>query len=365
MKSNKIVFIANSLSIQRVIKRINSFVDAGYNVEVYGFMRSDVGHNGNVDIRFKYSVIGEFPNSMPYIKRLFLMHKCIKDIIPSVSDGNTLLYLFGLETALVTTRLTKTPYVYEEADLVHTYIGNRFVRSFLEKKDVNIIKKSQLTVLTSEGFVDYHFGINPPSNITVVSNRLNPSVLNLKKETKPNLDVKHLKFGFVGSFRFDSIVNFCRVFVKEYPQHEMHVYGVIDDTNRAFFSQFDNFYYHGPFKNPDDLPNIYANIDLSLSTYDATTVNARYAEPNKMYEAIYFDTPIIVSKDTYLEKKVRNLGIGYAIDALADEEILSFVNGLSIESIDKCVYNLKKINKSEAVNSTDKLFEHINKIVLN
>lgn len=363
MKSKKIVFIVNSLSIQRVIKRINSFVDAGYNVEVYSFVRTDVGHNGNVDIRFKYSVIGEFPNSMPYIKRLFLMHKCIKDIIPSISDGNTLLYLFGLETAIVTTRLTKTPYVYEEADLVHTYIGNWLVRSLLEKKDVNIIKKSQLTVLTSEGFVDYHFGNTPPSNITVVSNRLNPSVLKLEMGFKSNFDMNHLKLGFVGSFRFDSIVNFCKVFVKEYPQHEMHVYGVIDDNNKDFFSKFDNFFYHGPFKNPDDLPDIYANIDLSLSTYDATTVNARYAEPNKMYEAIYFDTPIIVSRNTFLEKKVSKLGIGFAINALDDKEITSFIDALSDERIYKCINNLKKINKIEAINSSDTLFDQINKIL--
>ena len=35
--------------------------------------------------------------------------------------------------------------------------------------------------------------------------------------------------------------------------------------------------------------------DMVVATYDVTIENVRYAEPNKIYEAIFFETPIILS----------------------------------------------------------------------
>ncbi len=364
MNNQRIIFIANSLTLQRVIKRINSFVDAGYNIDVYGFIRSDVGYYGNLERNFSFNVIGEFPNSMSYFKRLFIIRKSIKRILSSIPQNGSLLYLFGLETAIVVKRLTKIPYIYEEADLVHTYIGNPIIRLFLEKEDISIIRKSKLTVLTSEGFISYHFGKKKPHNVLVVGNRLNPSVNNLPKKGKKCINIDHLRIGFVGSFRFESIIHFCKVFLKNYPQHELHVYGVIADEGiNRFFEEYDNFFYHGPFKNPDDLPEIYSNIDLSLSTYDATTINAKFAEPNKMYEALYFETPIIVSKGTYLENKVKNLGIGFSVDAFNDDEIKSFINSLSAHRLNECIDNLRLLDKEAAINNMSNLFNRVDDIL--
>lgn len=68
-----------------------------------------------------------------------------------------------------------------------------------------------------------------------------------------------------------------------------------------------NIFFHGAFKNPIDLPKIYSKIDFIVATYDTTTLNPQYAEPNKIYEAIFFRTPIIVSYNSYLANKVNKL----------------------------------------------------------
>lgn len=359
MNKKKIVFILNSIQIQRVVKRINSFYDAGYDIEVYGFDRIGVSPCG-LKPHFKFNLLGEFPNNMPYFKRLALMRKCIKTVAPHIKDQNCILYLFGLDVALVTKTVLNIRYIYEEADLVHTYIPNSIIRRFLEWCDVRIIKKSLRTVFTSEGFAIYHFGEYVPSNIIIISNKLNPAVVDLPKKEKKLLDVNHLNIGFVGSFRFNSVFNFCRVLVEKFPQHELHVYGTMPEANicKELLSH-SNFIFHGPFMNPDDLPDIYANIDLSLSTYDATTVNAQYAEPNKMYETIYFETPIIVSKGTYLEQKVKKQGIGYAIDAMNDEEVVDFIGSITEESLSNTRKRINAIKKSSAINQPEELFQQI------
>lgn len=363
MNKKKIIFILNSIQIQRVVKRINSFCDAGYPVEVFAFSR--VGDDPcPLKTHFEYEVIGEFPNQMSYLARLSFMRKCIKAKADNIKKQNAILYIFGLDAAIVTRTVLKTPYVYEEADLVHTYISNGFVSGLLEKLDRRIIRKSLLTVLTSEGFMDYHFGNNRPTNLLEVSNRLNQAVTNFPIQKKKPLDINHLKIGFVGSFRFNAVINFCKVFVDHYPQHELHVFGTMPENSPArVLLEKKNFIMHGPFKNPDDLPGIYSQIDLSLSTYDANTVNARYAEPNKLYEAIYFETPIIASSHTFVADKVKRMGIGFDIDASNDNEVIRFVEGLTEEMIKGVVECIRNIDKKAAINNNTELFKRIDVIV--
>ena len=120
-----------------------------------------------------------------------------------------------------------------------------------------------------------------------------------------------------------------------------------------------NVHLHGIFKNPQDMPSVYGQLDLVLATYDATSINAQYAEPNKMYESIFFRVPIIVSKGTFLSEKVNRLGIGYAINGLDKDEIRTFLSGLTAESIDAKVKNLMAIPQTEAVNENPEMFKYL------
>lgn len=358
----KIVFILSSINIQRVVKRVNSFVDAGYPVEVYAFNRTGKT-SYPMDFHVRYEIIGSFPYKSSYYKRFLIMRKRIKSLLSQFESSNVLLYLFGLDVALSIPSLYKRHYIYEEADLVHAYFPNVLVRHLFELKDLKIIRKSALTVLTSKGFVDYHFTGKKPKNVLVMGNKLSRNVLDIPKATKKGLSLNNLRIGFVGAFRFNTISHFCKVFLENFPKHEFHVYGVFGNADEeAMFSKYQNFKYHGPFKNPDDLPSIYANIDILLSTYDANTINARYAEPNKLYEAIFFDTPIIVSRNTYLEKRIMKDHIGFAIDAMNDNEIISFINTLTINDLLSCVRNIKGMDKSTAIYHPEALFERVQSI---
>ena len=177
----------------------------------------------------------------------------------------------------------------------------------------------------------------------------------------------HLSIGFVGFIRFKSIYNFCKVFCTHYPEHDFHFYGAINsEGNKKLFEplqDFKNCHFHGVFKHPDDLPSIYSQIDLVLSTYDIENVNVRYAEPNKIYEAIYFKTPIIVSSDTYLSEKVNELGIGYSIDPMNDEEVINFVDQLTEKSIREKQEALERIDPQYALNINNDFYEALKNVI--
>ena len=345
--------------MQRCVKRIDEIADKGYQVEAYGFDRGVDVRKRPVSCNIK--VIGRINNSTGYIKRLSTICNGIKNVLQSTKGEGVVYYLFGLDNAMFFMLQSGKKFIYEESDLVHTYMKSGLARKFFEWVDKRAIKKSVLSVFTSEGFIRYHFGNYRPQNSIVVANRLPLVVKSIPMEVKKPTDIKHLSIGFVGFIRFKSIFNFCRAFCEHFPEHEFHFYGTIDnDNDRKLFAplqDYKNCHFHGVFQHPNDLPAIYSQLDLVLSTYDVENENVRYAEPNKIYEAIYFKTPIIVSSGTYLAEKTNELGIGYDIDAMNDQEVIKFVEELSMESINEKKDAIERIDPQYALNINSDFYD--------
>lgn len=357
----KIVFLLGKATNSHSKNRVEEFIANGFDVQVYGFTG---GNNLDVDCTsFPVEIVGGIEDGN-YLSRLSLYLRTFRRIKNRHRNEDVVFYIFGLDKAIFFTLLgRKVKYIYEEADLVHTYLGSRILRYAFERLDKIVISRSLQTVLTSDGFVQYHFGCTKPENVVVVSNRLNVSVQTLAYHKKRKFDREHIKIGFVGWPRFESVLSFIKIFCSEFPQHEFHVYGAPVSKEFQELTKYPNYFLHGKFQNPVDLPNIYANIDLVLSTYDVRFENVKYAEPNKIYESIYFETPIIVSDGTFLAEKVDALNIGFHINALDSNNVVAFIKGLSLESISEKIANIKKIDKIEAVNINDRFFSNL-KILL-
>ena len=357
----QIVFILTSSVNTNSIKRIDEFVAKGYNVKAYGFKRDlDVPNKSkNVDIK----ILGSYKNDLSYYKRCAIIYRGIRRVLKETRERQSVYYLIGLDVAMFFRLQSRKPYIFEEADLVHTNFKQTLLKNVYERIDKSVIHHSLLSVFRSEGFLKYHFGKQVPENVHVISNRLNVGIKDFDIIPKQPIDMDHVKIGYVGFIRYKSIANFAKVFCKKFPQHEFHFWGTFttEGAKRTFaeLEQFSNCYFHGPFKSPDDLSRIYSQFDLVLSTYDISSENVRYAEPNKIYEAIYFDTPIIVSSGTFLAEKVRRLGIGYDIDALDEAAITEFVRHLNKDMISETISSIKSIKKIDVMNINDDFFEKL------
>ena len=356
----KLVFVLNGIYKSRCLKRVEEFIDNGYKVDVYGFSwDTDIP---NVSDKFQIEVIGHQSVSFSYFKRLTIIIKSLRDLYKRYRRENVLYYYFFVDVALGAFLTSRRPYMYEESDIPYSSMRISMVRNIFKYIDKRIIQKSFATVMTSEGFIDYHFGDSRPSNIILIPNRLNPRIVNYPYKDK-EVDIQKLTIGFVGGVRYKSIVNFANTFVKNFPDFSFHVFGDIEPFLKEqcldLEKNYKNIHFHGVFKNPEDLPSIYEKIDLVLATYDYSSVNVRYAEPNKLYEAIYFKTPIIVSRGTFLSRKVERLGIGYSIDAMNDENIISFVKGLSLSDIQAKKDNCCKFPSDYTINNNPMLFKYM------
>ena len=158
MKKNKkkIVFILNGIYKSRCLKRIEEFINNGYIVDVYGFSwDTDIP---NVSDKFEVKVIGHQSVSYNYIKRLSIIVKALRKVYGKYKREDILFYYFFIDVAMGAFLINRQPYIYEESDIPYAGLRNSIVRGVLKRIDKRIIKKSLATIMTSEGFVDYHFG---------------------------------------------------------------------------------------------------------------------------------------------------------------------------------------------------------------
>jgi len=357
----KIVFIVRTV-VPRVDKRIKEFITNGYDVDVYGFEFENVRVDNSQNTAYYYNVLAtipNFPNQLSYRERAILFYKKIKEVIRRYDKNETLFYFFTINTSFIALLIPNLIYINEESDMLFDRSKNPIIRKLIIWANKKIIRKSFITVFTSQGFADYYYGNKVPSNIVIIPNKVNAACLSLPKVEKKSFDVNHIVFAFTGNARYQSIYNMCKVVAEKYPQHEFHFYGTLNyftEEQKAAVSRYSNVTVHGPFRNPDDLPEIYSKIDFVISTYDSAGVNVQYAESNKIYEAMFFETPIIVSTNTILEKKVNQYNMGFAVNALDDGAVTEMIDSITEELYLGFRNSLKSIDKSESVNDNTFFF---------
>lgn len=358
----KIVFIINSAKQARCIKRVEEFIEKGYQVEAYGFDRNGDNRVLSTNIR----IIGTIQDGSDYFARILYMRKCIKNTIKNINKKEeTLFYLFNFDVAISFISLNikhkYKSYFYEVSDLAELTIHNKIIKNLIIKLNKYLMNYAELNIFTSEGFKDYYSMISP-SKIFVIPNKVSTNCPPAIEEEK-TIDTNSINIGFVGVIRFETIYNFIRVAAKK-KNVLIHLFGIysngdiVSDKIKKLVDDNKNIIYHGPFKNPNDLPQIYNQIDLVLSAYPPTP-GVIYAEPNKLYEAMYFRCPIIVSKNTFLGKKVERLNVGYVIDATSEESIDKFLSSIDIEDCNNKINSCRLIPQKDCLNINEDFFKRL------
>lgn len=357
--NKEIIFILSSLNDSHFRKRVEEFIDNGYQVKVYGFKRK--GQNLS-DFRYKPVVLGEIENRN-FLARLPLFNKSIKRIAKECKGK--LCFYSSLDIALFAKIYIKAPYIYEVCDLTELTIGNPILRVALTKVNASVIKKSQKTIITSEGFAEY-FSKLPQEKFYLIPNKVSADMPPYADKSRA-LNTNKIRIGFAGVIRFESIYHFVKACADYGKNIEMHLFGIYSDADEwatkmeQIEKSCENVFFHGRFSNPGDLPSIYEGIDLVLCTYPPT-LGVKYAEPNKLYEAIYFRCPIIVSEKVFLGDKVKRLNIGYVIDAMDEEKIKGFLESLNAYDYHLKVDACKSIPPNDCINRNNDFFKLIESI---
>lgn len=346
----KIVFLLASISQPRCLKRVRSFIDAGFEVEIYGFDRGLYNVNAKLD-NHEIVNLGFSKSGSDYFKKLFFARKKIKGVFDKHKNDNVLYYSFSYDISLIC-NFYKKKYIYEISDLVYGYFTSKSIRDFFVFFDKKLISNSFLTVMTSQGFNDFLFPDKKRDNVLIQPNRIDSYFFDIER-TFNLVSVNNLSFSYVGAFRYpNTVFRFAKVIGEKYPNHKFLFFGdsKLTDQVKYLANKYDNVHYYGQFKNPEDLSSIYSQIDIVVASYDVKTLNERIAEPNKLYESMFFNKPIIVSENTFLEKQVLDkYKCGFSIDASIDENIVSFIDSLDSVSLNNMIEKIDNISSEEII----------------
>lgn len=364
----KILFVMSHTPNPRMLKRIN-FIKKFFEVEIIYIKRRNNDMYTFDDKNIKsYSLELNLPTSQQILKRIFISFKFLQFLLKIVKNKHyQFIYAEGLDILILIKLCSlkrKVSYILEVADLRESYLGNKLKNKLLNNLTSLLFKKVDILVITSEKFYEKYFcRYVSKEKVVYIPNIPDLNVFKnyIKKEKKK------FTVGFIGGIRYLTqmklLVDACEGLdievlfagagstLKEYEEIE------------KYCTKKDYVIFTGKYNYKDEIAELYSKVDCVFSAYDNTNPNVKIALPNKLYESIYCELPIIVSKETYLSEIVEKLNIGVSIKGNNIEELRKVLKILKEKRkeyniyVENCKKNKNLINL-EIYN--EKLLEKIN-----
>lgn len=265
----------------------------------------------------------------------------------------------------------KTKIIYEIADLHRLIIDrqtgvNLLLSSSLKKMERKYIKDVDILVLTSMKFYDaYYYGLVDKAKVVFLPNM--PEKSTFEGYVPKDRNGEQFTIGFIGWIRYKSQL---KRLIDAAGKTGCRVLFAGSDGEGSDFEeyckQFQYVDYLGAFNYEEKIRDLYDLVDCVYAVYDADWTNVRIALPNKLYEAIECEKPIIVAKTTYLGELVEQYGVGLQISHKDTNELVNAILKLKGDHIfyNKLVNNAKKAKKTVTLNSYNQaLVEKIRNLI--
>lgn len=223
------------------------------------------------------------------------------------------------------------PLVYECLDIHHRLSGDHITAQLFRKLEARLLAQTALVVVSSPRFELEHFARYYPNEYQhmLIENRLiDAPDLPKRPPVKTPAATGPLRIGWFGNLRCRTSFELLTALLKRYPgQVAVDLRGYPAKSVFADLAgevdAIAGMTYHGPYRAPDDLPDIYGAVDLvwACDWYERGA-NSVWLLPNRIYEGGYFMTPALVAAGTETARWVQAHGTGVVLDApIADSLI--------------------------------------------
>ncbi|MRX63771.1 glycosyltransferase [Maribacter luteus] len=348
LKKQKLIVLAQSLEQPRVVKRIIKMSEKYDCIHVYGFLR-DIKNVGNHHLlknqpNIKLNIVQEIEDKK-YLKRFLGLCKLLYLVYIVFGFKRKNIYVFGLDLRLLCFFIFRANVTYEISDIMWLYL-NKPKRTLFEHLDKNLAKISSRVVFTSFEFYNrYYKEYIDKEKVSIEENKLETYNKVIPLE---NIPTDKIRIAYVGAFRYTKIIEDLIDVVKSDKSIILNFHGdgysetvgLIKKTCK----ENSNIFFHGAFKNPDDLEHIYSKNNLNFVVYQNTLENEQVAMPNKYYESGFFNIPIVCASNTYVGRRVVSNGIGWMIDT-DRKSLYNFLINLKIEDLLNKHQQIKKLPK--------------------
>jgi len=106
------------------------------------------------------------------------------------------------------------------------------------------------------------------------------------------------------------------------------------DMNRflADVERLENVSYGGPYRNPEEIAEVYGAVDLVWSMdFNSPNSNSKWLLTNGLYEAAYFGKPVIGLRGTAVGQVLESWSSGWCLDQPVETAVIDFIRRLTPE----------------------------------
>lgn len=368
MSKEKIMLLVSHYPDPLINKRLEMLKDK-YEVMICYIKR---GNENFIKINnVKYNELDFTFENGKFFKRIFQLLKLKKEIKNIINEFEPkYIYAFRIDMLclIVYNGFKNKKIIYEVADLHNLIINDskniikRIVKNILFSIEKNACKSIDILSITSEKFYDVYFSKFIPKEKMVFM----PNLPNLhyfeKYEKNQN---KQFTIGFIGVVRYKEQMKML-IEAAEKTDVKVLFAGIANDDEIMNLAKNKTFIdYYGPYNYNKEIAKLYSMCDCIYSVYDTKLNNVKYALPNKLYESIYCELPILVASNTYLSEIVNDLNVGLSVDSGSVDNLCEKINLLkndkkiydgivkccrnNKETIDMSIYNREFLEKIEKI----------------
>ncbi len=305
----------------RVEKEAKALTREGYRVRALGWDRSGALPTEEVldgvpitrlPIRADFGKgIKNFPQLFRWQVHLLLWlfrHRNEYDIIHAC-DFDTILPAFMLK------KLARKVVVYDIFDFYADHLRSTpvSIKKIIRAVDIWVIGRVDALILVDDARREQIVGANP-RRVEVVYN--SPEDLNdLLPEEKDAKRDGSLSLAYVGLLQVErGLLELLKV-IERRPDWSLHLAGFGGDQDEilAAAARLTNVRWYGriPY---DQALELSKTADVLFATYDPRIPNHRYSSPNKVFEAMMLGKPIVVARNTNMDRIIEQADCGLVVE---------------------------------------------------
>jgi succinoglycan biosynthesis protein ExoL len=335
-------------------KRIKLLRDSGFKVNVAYFERDNfLARKPEADSFFK---LGKIEDGK-YLKRIIVYLKSVL-YLRKLAKKNDLIYNIGADLAIfsfVSAIGLEKKTIIDVADIRSIQVSRGIFGWVLRKLESYVTRKSSLVVVTSMGFVNNYYIEKLKLNrldFFLLENKVDYTFEN--KTLIKNEQLSKIVLGYFGVIRDWWTLRFIERVVNTLPNKFEAVVAGINLLGEVEFNRFLNtnskVKYLGPYVSPNDLANIYSQVDVMLVFYPDMNSSKEWFEAkricrsNRFYEALLFVKPLLAFSFSDDGKEVEKWGVGLTLDNYDfDDSVEKIFKEINCENVEKWKKNIMKM----------------------
>lgn len=340
-EKKKVIFIrSNPINPDSRVENEIDYLIGNYDIEALGWDRR--GENKKIEKRKNFTIFrhrgrGNYGSGLKNI--IPLLKWWVYEFIWLMDRDFDFIHACDFDTylpALLIVKIKRKKIIYDIFDFYAYLVAATvplFFRKIIKKIDLFLIKFADGVIITDEGRLRQIYRSNPKKIISLYNTP--PDLYeSFKQDTKDIPKNKKFVVGYMGLIEknrgLDSIIN---IVSKRNNRDELELIIGGEGPYKAEMIEkikvqnIRNIKIIGRIPYKDSLKML-SKCDAMFALYDPRMPNYKYSSPNKLFEAMMFGRPIIVSRNTSMDKIVERYKCGIVIDYGNEERLQEAISEL-------------------------------------